>query len=120
MLLLANQTFAQHSDGGRTELILFSDMRQSTAELGLESPSVVPDFVRRHKQSKFSVTSLRGVRVWSRSGWRESADYLLAEFARVLGPIFSRGRSRARVLFCLAGASLVPERGGSGTREVSG
>ena len=65
MLLLASQIFDEHRDGGSRELILFSDMRQSTSELDLESPSVVPDFVRLQKQGKFVVASLRGVHVYA-------------------------------------------------------
>jgi hypothetical protein len=64
-LLLASQIFDEHHDGGTRELILFSDMRQSTSDLDLESPSVVPDFVRLQKQGKFLVTNLRGVVVYA-------------------------------------------------------
>ena len=43
-LQLAAQIFAQRPDAGRKTLVLFSDMRQSTPELNLESLKIVPPF----------------------------------------------------------------------------
>jgi hypothetical protein len=43
-LQLANQIFAQQPDAGRRSLVIFSDMRQSTADLDLETPKIVPSF----------------------------------------------------------------------------
>jgi hypothetical protein len=43
-LQLVSQIFAQQSDAGRRTLIIFSDMRQSTPELNLESLRIVPSF----------------------------------------------------------------------------
>lgn len=43
-LQLAAQIFAQHPNSWRKTLILFSDMRQSTPELNIESPKIVPSF----------------------------------------------------------------------------
>jgi hypothetical protein len=40
----ASQTFAQQQDAGRKTLIIFSDMRQSTPDLNLESSEIVPSF----------------------------------------------------------------------------
>ena len=43
-LQLAGQIFAQHPDANRKTLVIFSDMRQNTLELNLESPHTVPSF----------------------------------------------------------------------------
>lgn len=43
-LQLASEIFAQQPDAGRKTLVLFSDMRQSTPELNLESLKIVPSF----------------------------------------------------------------------------
>lgn len=41
-LALASQIFAAEADGGRKVLVMFSDMREDTPEVDLESPEVVP------------------------------------------------------------------------------
>jgi hypothetical protein len=43
-LRLASEIFVQQPDAGRRTLVLFSDMRQSTPDLNLEAPKVVPSF----------------------------------------------------------------------------
>jgi len=43
-LQLASEIFVQQPDAGRKTLVIFSDMRQSTQELNLESPQTVPSF----------------------------------------------------------------------------
>jgi hypothetical protein len=43
-LELASQLFAQHPDRGRKELVVFSDMRESTPCLNLERAKLVPAF----------------------------------------------------------------------------
>jgi hypothetical protein len=43
-LQLASQILAQQLDADRRTLVVFSDMRQSTTDLNLESPKVVPPF----------------------------------------------------------------------------
>jgi hypothetical protein len=44
-LRLAGEIFAQRPDAGRKMLVIFSDMRQSTRDLNLESLKTVPPFV---------------------------------------------------------------------------
>ena len=44
VLHLASEIFAQQPDAGRRTLVIFSDMRQSTPDLNLESPQIVPPF----------------------------------------------------------------------------
>jgi hypothetical protein len=43
-LQLANEIFDQQPDADRRTLVIFSDMRQSTADLDLEAPKIVPPF----------------------------------------------------------------------------
>jgi hypothetical protein len=43
-LQLASEIFAQQPDAGRKILVIFSDMRQSTPDLNLESSQIVPSF----------------------------------------------------------------------------
>ena len=43
-LQLANQIFDQQPDADRRMLVIFSDMRQSTPDLDLETPKTVPSF----------------------------------------------------------------------------
>lgn len=43
-LQLVSQMFAQQPDAGRKRLVIFSDMRQNTPELNLESTKIVPSF----------------------------------------------------------------------------
>ena len=52
--------------GGRKILVLFSDMRQHTADLDLESPMAVPTFtaLQGRNPGTLSVASLPGVQVF--------------------------------------------------------
>jgi hypothetical protein len=49
-LQLASEIFAQQPDPGHRTLVIFSDMRQSTQDLNLEAPKVVPSFATMAKR----------------------------------------------------------------------
>ena len=61
-LQLAAQIFGQRPDAGRKTLVFFSDMRQSTPELNLESPKIVPAFATVAARCG-KLPDLHGVRV---------------------------------------------------------
>jgi hypothetical protein len=63
MLLLASQLFDEHRDTGPQELIIFSDMRQNTSDLELESPASVPRIPPKNKDAKITGVQLPGVQV---------------------------------------------------------
>jgi len=63
-LQLASQIFTQQSDAGRKTLVIFSDMRQSTTDLDLESPKVVPFFSSLVKRSG-AFPELRDVQIYA-------------------------------------------------------
>jgi hypothetical protein len=62
-LHLASQIFAQQSDSDKSTLIIFSDMRQSTPELDLESPRIAPSFSQVITQCG-SMPDFKNVRVF--------------------------------------------------------
>jgi hypothetical protein len=66
VLLTANQIFDESPKTSRRILVIFSDMRQHTRELDLESGSSVPSFVQLKQRSKpVSVAALKGVEVYA-------------------------------------------------------
>lgn len=65
-LMLAGEIFEQYPDAKQKMLVIFSDMRQQTRELDLESSSTVPGFDRgRTKETKISIANLGGVHVYA-------------------------------------------------------
>jgi hypothetical protein len=74
-LLLASDLFSQQPAVARKVLVLFSDMRQSTRELNLESPAVVPEFSRT--KAKVTVANMRDVQVFALGvdGFGKSTSY---------------------------------------------
>jgi hypothetical protein len=63
-LMLAREVFDQHRNAKEKVLVIFSDMRQQTRELDLESFSTVPSFDRiEKKRTKFGVLNLNDVHI---------------------------------------------------------
>jgi hypothetical protein len=63
-LMLTHELFDQQGKANRKVLIIFSDMRQQTRELDLESPSTVPSFDRvGTRKTKIGIANLGGVHV---------------------------------------------------------
>jgi hypothetical protein len=75
-LRLSSQLFAQEPGSAGKSLVMFSDMRQSTSELDLESISVVPPFSALSKRCG-TAPNLRGVMVdvLGADGAGKSQDY---------------------------------------------
>lgn len=63
-LLAANQLLEQSPNTSRKTLMVFSDMRQNTADLDLESLRSVPSFATYEARSKLPVAELRGVSIY--------------------------------------------------------
>jgi hypothetical protein len=63
-LLAANQLLEQSPNTSRKILMIFSDMRQNTADLDLESLRSVPSLASYEARSKLPVAELRGVSVY--------------------------------------------------------
>jgi hypothetical protein len=63
-LLLARQIFDQHADAGRKMLVIYSDMRQSTPDLDLESASRLPRFSIDGRKHSILMADLQGVHVY--------------------------------------------------------
>ncbi len=64
-LLAANQLFDEAPRASRKVLIVFSDMRNNSQDLDLESFRTVPSFSVLEKKSRFPVAELRGVEVYA-------------------------------------------------------
>jgi hypothetical protein len=62
-LELASQILSPQKVGDRRALVIFSDMRQNTAELNLESPSVVPSYAALARRCG-ALPSLQNVHVY--------------------------------------------------------
>ncbi|MFZ1007538.1 MAG: hypothetical protein WAN65_11910 [Candidatus Sulfotelmatobacter sp.] len=63
-LTLAREIFDQQAKANEKVLVIFSDMRQQTRELDLESPSMMPSFDKIGKmKSKIGIANLTGVNV---------------------------------------------------------
>lgn len=63
-LMLAREIFDQQGNTEEKVLVIFSDMRQQTRELDLESPSMAPSFDRiERKRTKFGVLNLSDVHI---------------------------------------------------------
>lgn len=62
-LLLAEQIFTQQSRQERKILVIYSDMRNSTAGLNLEFPAILPSFSRINDRREIPIANLQGVEV---------------------------------------------------------
>jgi hypothetical protein len=88
--MLAGEIFNEQKRRSEKKLVIFSDMRQQTADLDIESPSTVPRFDRiREKGTKIGSASLGGVHVYalgvdgagkSLSYWRSLWEFWIEYF----------------------------------------
>jgi hypothetical protein len=62
-LLLAEQIYTQQSRQERKILVIYSDMRNSTADLDLEFHATLPSFSRINKRHEIPIANLQGVEV---------------------------------------------------------
>jgi hypothetical protein len=66
VLLTAEHIFNESPHASRKVLVIFSDMRHSTAELDFESGNSVPSFAQlKHRSDTMPVAALKGVEVYA-------------------------------------------------------
>ena len=95
-LELASQIFNQEPDAGERSLVIFSDMRQSTPELDLETAGIVPTFSTFDKR-RVTLPALHNVQVYvlgadgagrSSAYWQSLRDFW-TEYFRSAGAALS-------------------------------